>query len=379
MTKCNPKNNTNTSSIGSDLSTNLIDTSVSEPLEIGPTVASQVDIGSTFTDTNIKGDLNLFGVIDMETSASGNLLIGGSNADGVELGGNGINTIVNGDTLFVAENVDALVLGDPLNIGDTNANEVNLGSNVIDTYVKGDLFVKDSIDKETLGGTFYIGDTNAGSMTIGKIAQITKFPGEIRTDKIYGDGGGTLRLGYTINSKVDLGSTTIPTQVLSTENPISISTGAFRVSGGMGVTNDVYVGGGINLGDALLETYDTTELTVDYSAGFWTSDQTGKKIYIERIGNMITLSFEGVQVNGDNINSGFVECDTVVPVGFRPFEDQWQPISAINDGVWQDVMSLVYIQTDGTIEIWKTRNNKNWSAGAGSMGFASGVVSYYVA
>ena len=143
-------------------------------------------------------------------------------------------------------------------------------------------------------------------------------------------------------------------KVLNTTNATSTTTGALIVSGGAGLNNDLYIGGGLyftnSASPSSFNYYEVNNTSRYFTYAFATNQQT--TVILERIGGVVFVSMapvSGVEKgssNGTNIATSLL----AIPSEFRPSAQFYLPIyGVINNSVTGS--GYVSIDTSGIIYI----------------------------
>jgi hypothetical protein len=170
--------------------------------------------------------------------------------------------------------------------------------------------------------------------------------------------------GYTITGLLNLNS---DLAVTNTTTSSSTATGALTVAGGVGVGENLYVGG-INfyLGGTQFIISNTTISTT--LSGPWASPLSNETVYLTKVGNMITVNYpigKTGAITSSQYTWGF---PTSLPSGYYNTNRNLAcPIAFVNNNAIQ--MAIVYVNTDGTWSGSTSPTLMTGTCGVSSTGF----------
>lgn len=162
----------------------------------------------------------------------------------------------------------------------------------------------------------------------------------------------------------------------STKNAESLSTGALVIAGGMGVTKDLYVGGGLHLpnSDGILTKLDYFEegtLSISWD-NIWSNPISSTFAY-QRIGKWVMLMFPYSSHMATRRGIIFNTTDTYLPPRLQPLYDITHDVGGSDNSSDIPVCATIY-GDNGRITI-KPKNASEYS-GSGICGFNTFSISY---
>lgn len=107
-------------------------------------------------------------------------------------------------------------------------------------------------------------------------------------------------------------------------------------------------------------------------SGIWASAQTGNVIY-QRVDNLVTLFIPQITATANTAAS--IVIDTVLPTNLRPTTAQYVMGRNVDNGTISS--GTIFIQTDGTINMYRNAASANFT-GSGTSGFYATTFGYLI-